>query len=349
MNSQHQKILVVQTAFIGDVILTLPMVQILQRELKGALVDCLVIPVAAPVLENHPSIHRVVVYDKRGIDSGFGGFIRTVRLLRKERYDVAIVPHRSIRSALLVALAGIRRRIGFTRSAGRFLFTDTVRYDEASHETDRNIALARAILGSTTGAELPSVYPSSRDESVVNDLLRENNVPRGQPLVAVAPGSVWFTKRWPAKYFQELTHKIVQAGMGVVYIGGKEDAALCKELAASGETGAYSAAGRLTLLQSAAMLKRCCVLVSNDSAPMHLAVAVRTPVIAIFGATIPGFGFAPRGKQDLVIETDGLRCRPCSIHGGTSCPIGSFDCMKNITPDRVWQALQPYRLTETHI
>ena len=98
-----------------------------------------------------------------------------------------------------------------------------------------------------------------------------------------------------------------------------------------------SAAGDLTLLQSSSLIKRCRVVVSNDSAPMHLAVASRIPVVAIYGATIPAFGFAPYGKQDVIVETSGLSCRPCSIHGGERCPIETFDCMKRITADEAFR------------
>jgi heptosyltransferase-2 len=101
-----------------------------------------------------------------------------------------------------------------------------------------------------------------------------------------------------------------------------------------------SMAGQLSLLQSAAMLERASLLVSNDSAPMHLAGAVGTPVIAIFGATAPSYGFGPSGPFDRVVETPGLACRPCAIHGGPKCPIGTFECMERITPDRLLAEIQ---------
>ena len=126
--------------------------------------------------------------------------------------------------------------------------------------------------------------------------------------------------------------------MKIVLIGGREDEALCNRIAVESKAvEVYVTAGKFTLLQSAELLRRCKVLVSNDSAPMHLAVAMRTPVIALFGATVPSFGFAPYGEKDIVVQTEGLPCRPCSIHGGDKCPIGTFDCMVRISAEMVFE------------
>jgi heptosyltransferase-2 len=125
-------------------------------------------------------------------------------------------------------------------------------------------------------------------------------------------------------------------GFNVLLVGSREDEELCREICAMTQTNkVVNAAGKLSLLQSAELIRHCRVLISNDSAPMHLAVAVGTPVVAIFGATVPEFGFAPRGPHDIVIETKGLKCRPCSIHGGKKCPIKTFECMMAITPEIV--------------
>jgi heptosyltransferase-2 len=119
-------------------------------------------------------------------------------------------------------------------------------------------------------------------------------------------------------------------------VGGQSDVEICRRIEAhSNPDRVWSFAGELSLLESAELIRRCAVLISNDSAPMHLGVAVRTPVIAIFGATVPEFGFAPHGTHDEIVEVSGLACRPCGIHGGRRCPIGTFDCMLNITPDDV--------------
>ena len=175
------------------------------------------------------------------------------------------------------------------------------------------------------------------DRSVVDGLLKE--APEGMPLAGIAPGTVWNTKQWLPERYSELVSKLRDEKSFVVLIGGENDRGLCERMAGDSRN-VLSAAGKLTLLQSAELIRRCSVLVCNDSAPMHCAVAMRTPVVAIFGATIPGYGFAPFGERDIIVETNGLTCRPCSIHGGAECPIHTFECMKAISTERVYNQVQ---------
>jgi heptosyltransferase-2 len=158
-------------------------------------------------------------------------------------------------------------------------------------------------------------------------------------LIAIAPGTAWNTKRWPREHFARLAQMLSDAGDRVVLIGGPEDAPLCREIAgAAGRAGVVDASGAFSVLGSAELIRRSALLVCNDSAPLHLAGAVGTPVLAIFGATTPAFGFGPIGPRDRVLETEGLACRPCSIHGGDRCPIGTFECMVRITPAMAFEA-----------
>jgi heptosyltransferase-2 len=333
------RVLVIQTAFIGDVILTLPMVQALKRHKPEAIIDFLTIPRSAPVLANHPAINKVILYDKKGKDRGLFSLISQGLTLRKS-YDIALVPHRSIRSAMLALLAGIPMRIGFDTSDGRLLFTRQIKYRHDDHEIERNLSLLAPLLIEEGNIILPDIYPSKSDQikaehytSQVRSSLNKN--------VVIAPGSIWGTKRWTKEGFSSVTSMLVEAGFGVVLIGGNEDRGLCEEIRApSASSSILNTAGELSLLESAALLGTCSLLITNDSAPLHLGVAMRTPVIAIFGATVPQFGFSPVGEFDSVIELDGLECRPCGIHGGDSCPLGTFDCMKHIPAELVFRKVQ---------
>ncbi len=331
-----RNILIVQTAFPGDVVLTLPLAQVLHRTYPNAGIDVVVIPRAAELLSHHPAVRNVIVYDKRGGDAGISGLRRMLTRLRGDSYDIAFVPHRSLRSALLVRLAGIKLRIGFHTSAGRMFLNRLVHYDKHSHEVQRNLALLRAVGVVHSEQVLPELHPSEEDRRRVDDFLA--SVHSGGRLIAMAPGTVWNTKRWLPDRFAELARRLSSADWEIVLLGGDEDVELCADVASAAAGRAYVAAGMLTLLQSAELLRRCAGLVCNDSAPMHLAVAVRTPVVAIFGATVPEFGFSPLGSSDIVIETKGLSCRPCSIHGGDECPIASFDCMYDISVERVYES-----------
>jgi len=339
------KILVFHTAFIGDIILALPLVQVLRNRFSDAYIAFVAIPSVSGILENHPGISEVIVYDKRGTNAGLGGILRMVDRLRSEKFDVALIPHRSIRSAGIGFLARIPVRIGFSTSAGRILLTDKVPYQKENHEITRNLSLLKPLGIQADDDVLPSLYPGEADRDIVHELLRKHLVSRSavkqNGIVAIAPGSIWNTKRWLKEHFIRLGKLLTDKGFSIVLVGGKEDDKLCREIdQLIGNRRVLNAAGRLTPLQSAELIRRCNVVVSNDSAPMHMAQAVRTPVVAIFGATVPQFGFAPRGEYDQVVETLGLPCRPCSIHGGERCPITTFVCMTNITPESVFERVR---------
>ncbi|HEX9615692.1 MAG TPA: glycosyltransferase family 9 protein, partial [Bacteroidota bacterium] len=184
---QVRRILVIQTAFIGDVILTLPLMQVLKDFFADALIDVVVVPRSSEVCRNHPSIHRVVQYDKRGADKGLGGLFRLGRRLHEEKYDLAMVPHRSLRSALLSVLAGSPLRIGFKRSMGRFLMTSTVRYDQNLHEVERNLALLEALGIRDLGKQLPRVFPGPAEALAVDEAAKEQTASFRGKLVAIAP------------------------------------------------------------------------------------------------------------------------------------------------------------------
>ena len=167
------RVIVVQTAFLGDVILTIPLATALRRLSPDALVAMVTTPAAAPVLEDHDDIARVIVYDKHGRDRGLRGAVRIVRALREWDAGLALVPHRSLRSAAIVRLAGVPRRIGFTTSAGRALFTDRVLYRAASHEIDRNLDLLLPLGSRPTDRILPTLRANVHDEEIVDHLIRE--------------------------------------------------------------------------------------------------------------------------------------------------------------------------------
>lgn len=335
-----ENILVVQTAFIGDVILTLPLVQVLKEYFAFSNIDVVVVPRAAELLANHPAIGETIVYDKRGADAGWKGFKRLLQVIRSKKYDLALLPHRSLRSGLLAFLAGIPLRIGFSKSVARPFYSKSVKLEKGLHEIERNLSLLGGIGIEHHQKVLPDLYPSEQAKKKVDRLLADFGLSDAHNLIGIAPGTVWNTKRWLEEGFAVLIKQLSENGWKSVLLGGKGDEALCSEiLALSGDTHAHSLAGKLSLLESAELLRRCRSLVSNDSAPMHLAVAMRTPVVAIFGATVPAFGFAPYGEHDVVVETRGLSCRPCSNHGGEKCPIKTFECMKQITPEKVFMRL----------
>jgi heptosyltransferase-2 len=352
--------LVIQTAFLGDVVLTTPLLAALAE--RHGPVDVVTTPAAVPLVETHPAVRRVVPYDKRGKDAGLGGLRRLARALRAEHYGAAYLPHRSLRTAALAWLAGIPLRVGF-RGRWSALYTESVpkpvgpRHGVVArawpstlpegqgpqprvlhpplgiHESRRLLAL----IGASPHDPAVRLYPTEHDESTVLSLLQEEGI--GGDFVAVAPGSIWATKRWP--YYEELARRLGRR-LPVVVVGGPEDAPLAQALVAAvqHEGGrALSACGRLTLRESAWLIGLARLLVTNDSAPLHLAAAMGTRTVAVFGPTVPEFGFGPLRPDDVVVGIGGLGCRPCSSHGQARCPLGHHHCMTQLAADFVDAAI----------
>jgi heptosyltransferase-2 len=318
--------LVIQTAFLGDVILSTPLLSALAE--RHGPVDVVTTPLAAPLLETHPAVRQVFPYDKRRADRGWRGLKTLANRLREQRYGRAYLPHRSLRTAALALLAGIPSRIGYA-GGWSFLYTEARTKPRTGHETDRLLALANG----ASGVYPPHLRPAPEDERVAAGVIDGD-------FVALAPGSIWGSKRWP--YYAELAAQL-PARTAVVVVGGVDDQGLGDEIVQavrpSGRS-AVNACGKLTLRQSAALIGRAALLVTNDSAPLHLATAMGTPVVALFGPTVTEFGFGPLRAGDVALGVDELRCRPCSPHGPPACPLGHHRCMRDLTVTAVLAAIE---------
>lgn len=337
-----KRILIIQTAFIGDVILTTPLIKNLRKTFPDSFISFLLIPETRNALENNPHLNEILIYDKRK-NRGIGGFLRTVRIIKERQFDLAIIPHRSLRSALLACLSGIAERLGFDKSAGYFLFTSKVVYRTDLHEVDRNLSLLSNFTPDLTDRS-PELFPSSEDFSYARRLLSDSGIGERDRIACIAPGSVWATKRWLMEGFAEVSDLLLrQTGVKVVFLGSKEDAALCEKIADSMTRRPAILAGKLSVLQSAAAVSLCRVILSNDSAPVHMASAMKVPVVAIFGSTIPQFGFGPYRVDHAIVQKQ-MKCRPCGIHGKRKCPEKHFRCMREIRAEDVLEAILPFLL-----
>lgn len=324
--------LVVQTSFLGDTILTTPLLTELSR--RGP-VDVLVTKAAAPLLAGHPAVRDVLAFDKRGADRGIGGIRRlAARVARRDDGSprgivTAYFAQKSLRSALVPALAGVPVRIGWADSLpGRALYTRRVPYDTTAHHATRcwHLAFPDGVPAGAT-MPVPTLVPGDGERRAVEALMA-GFPDDGRPLVALSPGSVWGTKQWP--YYPALAALLADRARLVV-VGGAGERALAAAIV-DGAPGAavLDATGRLSLLASAELIRRSAVLVTNDSSPLHMASAVGTATVAIFGATVPAFGFGPLAPRHVVVEHEGLACRPCHHHGPPTCPLGHFKCMRDL-------------------
>lgn len=321
--------LVIQTSFLGDTILSTPLLAELAA--RGP-VDVLVTPMGATILRGNPSVRRVIVYDKRGADAGLSGLRRLARRLRGEHYEVAYLAQGSLRSAVLARAARIPRRVGFDTSAGRAFYTERVRYRRELHHAERLWRLAAGDAAPSPGAETirPHLFPGNEDRAAVDAALDAFTTVAGTPLIALAPGSVWGTKRWP--HFAELVRFMPSARF--VIVGSSDDRVMAAAIVAAAPHRVLDFAGRLSLLGSAELLRRCAALVANDSAPTHLASGVGTPTLTIFGPTVPAYGFGPLAPRSESLGVE-LPCRPCHAHGPMECPLVHFKCMRTLEPSRV--------------
>ncbi len=330
--ASSRNVLVMQSAFLGDSLLTLPLLRRLKEIMPQARVTVLTLAKTADIFRGTPWVDEVIVDDKRGVHGGFRGPWKIAAELKGRAFDLAVIPHRSFRSALIAKLSGISRRVGFDSSAGSFLLTDTVPFSWLTHDLERNLSLAEPLgAAATPGAEESRyVVPPQMNESFSRLLPGA-----GARLAGVHPGSAWNTKRWLPERFTELCRRLAADGFTPVLVGGPEDAALGERIAL--DCGAVNLVGRTGLDDLKALMGRLSVFVTNDSGPMHLAAAAGVPVVAIFGATTRELGFFPYGPGHRVVEAD-LACRPCGLHGARHCPEGHFLCMRLITVEQVFGA-----------
>ena len=328
--------LVIQTSFLGDVILTTPLIAELAK--RGP-VDVLATPEGAAVLANNPAIRTTIRYDKRNTYGSALGLWQTVRTLRARRpYDEAYLAQGSFRSGVLALMTGAKARIGFASSTGRVLYTKELPYRPEKHHAERlwSLSMSECADPPSPGQTRPRLYPSDADRRSVDLLLRYSGV-SDTPFIALAPGSAWGTKRWP--YYVELARKLAD-DFRIAVIGSRGDQEIAREIKAAIPGGeVIDGTAGLSLLASAELIGRAQAIVTNDSAPQHLASAMGTPTLTIFGPTVPEFGFGPLAERRATAGHEGLPCRPCHRHGPQRCPLGHWRCMRELTPDLIANVL----------
>ncbi|MEO8579192.1 MAG: lipopolysaccharide heptosyltransferase II [Gemmatimonadales bacterium] len=324
--------LVIQTSFLGDVILTTPLIAELA---KRSAVDVLTTPLGATALANNPDVHTIIPYDKRGTYGSALGLWATVKEIRSRRpYQAAYLAQGSFRSGMLAMMTTAQERIGFASSTGRALYTKQIPYRPEKHHAERVWSLAMSDCADPPTREQirPRLYPSDEDRQVIDRLFRRSGMGM-EPFVALAPGSAWGTKRWP--YYLELAKRLA-SDFRIAIVGSKADSATASQIAdALPPDSVINGVGILPLLASAELIGRAQAIVTNDSAPQHLASAMGTPTLSIFGPTVPEFGFGPLAERSAVAQHTELSCRPCDRHGPQRCPLGHWKCMRELTPDYI--------------
>jgi heptosyltransferase-2 len=317
-----KRILIIQTAYLGDVVLATALLEELHAAYPEAAIDILVRKGAEGLFAEHPFISQVILLDKS--KSRYLELYRLLRMIRKKHYDLLVNCQRFASSGFLAAFSGASVISGFSKNPFARFFHYSYPHEivNGQHEVERNRKLISFL--NTNGYFKPKLYPPAPEL-----------IPPG-PYVCMAPASVWFTKQWPAHKWIELIRE-VPATHEVYLLGSKADHDLCEKIkSASGKRNVINFCGRFNLLKSAAFMRGAEMNYVNDSAPLHLCSAVNAPVTVIFCSTIPGFGFGPLSDRAHVVETAGkLPCRPCGLHGYRACPEGHFRCAEDIAVEKV--------------
>jgi ADP-heptose:LPS heptosyltransferase len=323
------KILLIQTAFIGDVILATALLEKLHTYFPEAKIDCMVRKGNESLLANHPFLHQVLVWDKQG--GKYKNWWKLLKAARATQYDLLVNVQRFASMGIFTALAGAKKTIGFAKTPFSLFFTEkyTHQIGNGKHEIERN----QLLISNITDAKpaLPRLYPTLADEEKIKDL-------KVAPYVCLAPASVWHTKQFPKHKWVDLIGTLFQKNKEIQFylLGSKGDTELCqlieKEAIKQNSTIKIAGlSGKLGLLASAALMRGAQMNYANDSAPMHLASAVNAPICAVFCSTIPDFGFTPLSSNAKVVQvSEKLSCRPCGLHGHKTCPQGHFRCAEDI-------------------
>jgi heptosyltransferase-2 len=327
-----KKILIIQTAFIGDVVLATGILEKLHQFFPEVPIDFLLRKGNEGLLKDHPFLNKVWVWDKKKEKNK--NLLRIIRQVRSENYSHIINLQRFASSGLITFFSGAKNKIGFDKNPFSFCYTKKVKHqisppytESPIHETDRN----HLLVADFTDAQkaLPKLYPTKQDYENVKDF-------QSKRYICIAPSSVWFTKQFPKEKWIELI-ACLPPGFSIYLLGAPADELLAQQIIDGVKNKEIkSLCGKLNFLESAALMQNAAMNYTNDSAPLHFATAVNAPVTAVYCSTVPAFGFGPLSEKSKIVEIkDRLDCRPCGLHGHRACPEGHFKCAKNIEPQQL--------------
>lgn len=337
--ADYEKFLIVQTAFLGDVAISLELVEAIKHFNPKSYINFITTPQASEIVDLSDFVTKIHQFDKKNYHktmSATSNFAKEITQAKK--YDCIISLHKSFRTSFLVSKLKADIKIGFQDSVfSSFVYNYRAKSNFSLSEHYR-VLTPLSIFGINfldyQIGNYSITFPSEV-KSKIDQLLIENQI--NGSFIVIAPGSVWNTKKWGANHYAELVKLLDNEGKKSVLVGGKGDIEDCRIIEES--TNSINLSGKTTIKELIYLISRAQLVVSNDSAPVHFANIVKTPVIAIFGPTSPIFGFAPIGPSDIVIENKDLKCRPCQIHGSQRCPLGTLECMNSISKDYVFNTV----------
>ena len=333
-----ENILVIQTAFLGDAILTLPMIQELKKKNSESKLDVLAIPSTEIIFSSSPYVDDVIVIDKKEKHKSIKRLNNFIKELREKSYSIIYSPHRSFRSAYITIKLGVRETYGFDNSSFKYAYKNIVKYKQTDHEVQRNLELIGEDTKDKSWKISPEIIIAETEKEKVTDVLSTNKI--DTEFIAVAPGSVWETKRYPKEYYSEVIKSLIAKNEKVVLIGGENDKLLCDEIAFNTNDKVKNLAGEFSVTETIQLLGSAKLLITNDSAPTHMGMCADIPVLTIYCSTAPGIGFYPYNNKSRYLSYDKLDCKPCGIHGYKECPVKSFDCGYKLIPEDILKEVE---------
>jgi heptosyltransferase-2 len=324
LNNIKDKILVIQTAFPGDAILSLPMIRKLKDMNRDSIIDVLCTPQTRDIFKLAPYINEIIVIDKKGEHRSLLNFIYFSRMLKKRSYARIYSPHRSFRTAFMILQSGIRETYGFSNSSFLHVYKYLIDYKIEHHEVQRGFDLIGYNYNADGWKILPKITIPPSVEQKIADYLKDNI--NDSAFAVIAPGSIWATKKYPLEHFKAIIKYLISLNLKVIIIGGKDEEETGNLLTIEFKESLVSAAGKFTFAESIALLKHAVILISNDSAPAHLGLCADIPVLTLYCSTVPEFGFYPYNGKSRWLSISDLDCKPCGIHGYNKCPLNHFLC-----------------------
>ncbi len=329
------RVLVIRLSSLGDILLTTPVLRLLREHCPAARIDFLTKATYQDVLCANPCVDRLVLLEPGQ------GLRETLHSLRQTRYDVVVDLQRTLRSRLLYHGLRAQRKLTYAKRTLRRALLVHLGWNTLRAMTPVPELYSAALRRLGITAPLPPLemyLTAASQDAMCSYLTQELPESVGRPLLVVAPGARWSTKQWPVERFAAVAQELAQAQRAaVVVLGGPEDALLAQALCQRLRVPVLNSTGKLSLMHTAALLQQCHLLLSNDSGLMHMATALRVPVVAIFGPTVQEFGFYPFKAWAQVVSA-ALPCRPCSTKGSRRCPRGHHQCMQQVTVAQVCTA-----------
>jgi heptosyltransferase-2 len=328
------RILIVQTSYLGDTILSTPVIAAVRQLYPQAKLWIMTTPAATGIVARDPLLEGVIAFDKRHQAAGLIGLVRTGRYLRGMKFDRVYALQRSYRTALTLLASGIPHRTGFQNAKLSFIYHARGIRTPSDHDVLRNLSL---LMGEAPVSEFSTrlrLFPPPIEElgPAAKGILEQD-----KPLALLVPGSAWATKMWYWKHYRTVAGHFIDQGYTVALLGGPADRVVNQQVAQNLQI--IDLAGETCVADAMAIVQNARLMICNDSMALHMASAFRIPCVAVFCATCPSFGFGPwQNPRAVVVEKQGLACKPCARHGGHTCPTGTRACMESLLPEEILAA-----------